>query len=309
MKSRPKNRGLSYYRRSDDKQEASLGQQHGWARETADKMGVVFRGTLADVERMQQQKLSHHQDIYIDEAITGGDLSRPGFLQFLADAKADSTVSTVFVFKRDRLARPQDVLQMVALERDLIVSGVTLVTHDRVFTPEDVKANDIVYLITSLIEYQQHGKFSPQLGDRMIFIQAAMAVNGYSTGGRAPFGFARGLVGPDDQFVQWLEDGEKIRRPGHHVRFLPYDVDKLRTWVMMLEWRAAGDGYKRIARKLNELGIAAPDAGRVRRDHGRHHVPGKWHPTTVRDLCSNPLIAGIKQYAKRSMGRYRRRAG
>ena len=76
MKSRPQNRGLSYYRRSDDKQEASLGQQHGWARETADKMGVVFRGTLADVERMQQQKLSHHQDIYIADAITGGDLSR-----------------------------------------------------------------------------------------------------------------------------------------------------------------------------------------------------------------------------------------
>jgi len=172
-------------------------------RETADKMGVVFRGTLADVERMQQQKLSHHQDIYIDDAITGGDLSRPGFLQFLADAKADSTVSTVFVFKRDRLARPQDVLQMVALERDLILSGVTLVTHDRVFTPEDVKANDIVYLITSLIEYQQHGKFSPQLGDRMIFVQAAMAVKGYSTGGRAPFGFARGLRAIAPCWVVW----------------------------------------------------------------------------------------------------------
>lgn len=45
MKSRQKNRGLSYYRRSDDKQEASLGQQHGGARETADKIGVTFRGT------------------------------------------------------------------------------------------------------------------------------------------------------------------------------------------------------------------------------------------------------------------------
>ncbi len=147
---------------------------------------------------MQQPKLSHHQDIYIDDAITGGDLSRPGFLQFFADAKADPTVSTVFVFKRDRLGRPQDVLPMVTLERDLILSGVTLVTHDRVFTPEDVKANDVAYLIASLI--------------------------------------------------------------------------------------------------IAELGIAAPDAGRVRRDHGqRHHSPGKWHPTTVRDLCSNPLIAGIKQ--------------
>ena len=307
MKSRPKNRGLSYYRRSDDKQEASLGQQHGWARETADKIGVTFRGTLSDVGRMQDRKQTHAEDVYLDDAVTGGDLSRPGFLQFLADAKSDPTVSHVFVFKRDRLGRPQDVLQMLMLERDLILSGVTLVTHDRVFTPEDVKANEMAYLITGLVEYQEHGKFSPRLGDRMIFIQAAMAAKGYSTGGRAPYGFARALVDADDGFVQWLEDGETIRRPGHHVRFLPYDLEKLRIWVMMLQWRAAGEGIKRIARKLNELGIPAPDAGRVRTDHGqRHLLPGKWHATTVRDLCSNPIIAGIKQYAKRSMGRYRR---
>ena len=307
MTSRPKNRGLSYYRRSDDKQEASLGQQHGWAREAADKRGVTFRGTLADVEEMRRRRQIHCQDIYMDDSVTGGDLSRPGFLQFLADATNDRTVSEVFVFKRDRLGRPQDVLRMVMLERDLILSGVTLVTHDRVYTPEDVKANEMAYLITSLVEYQEHGKFSPRLGDRMIFIQSAMAAKGYSTGGRAPYGFARALVGPGDEFVQWLDDGEKIRRPGHHVRFLPYDIDKLRIWIMMLGWRAGGEGYKRIANKLNKMGIEAPDAGRERSDHGqRHRVPGLWHPTTVRDLCSNPIIAGIKQYAKRSMGRYRR---
>lgn len=52
----------------------------------------------------------------------------------------------------------------------------------------------MAYLITGLVEYQEHGKFSPRLGDRMIFIQAAMAAKGYSTGGRAPYGFARALV-------------------------------------------------------------------------------------------------------------------
>lgn len=55
-------------------------------------------------------------------------------MQFLADAKADPTVLHVFVLKRDRLGRPQDVLQILMLERDLILSGATLVTHDRVFT-------------------------------------------------------------------------------------------------------------------------------------------------------------------------------
>jgi hypothetical protein len=114
-------------------------------------------------------------------------------------------------------------------------------------------------------------------------------------------------VGPDDTFVQWLEDGENIRRAGHHVRFLPRDEIKIGVWCMILEWRATGDSCKRIAARLNEMGIPSPDAGRIRRDHGSaHRVPGKWHPNTVRDLCSNPIIAGIKEYGRRSEGRYRR---
>ncbi len=65
--------------------------------------------------------------------------------------------------------------------------------------------------------------------------------------------------------------------------------------------------YKKIALRLNDMGIPSPDAGRVRRDHGSaHRVTGKWHQNTVRDLCTNPIIAGIKEYGRRSEGRYRR---
>ena len=107
--------------------------------------------------------------------------------------------------------------------------------------------------------------------------------------------------------MQWLEDGENIRRGGHHVRFLPQDDVKIGVWCMILEWRATGESCKKIAARLNEMGIPSPDAGRIRRDHGStHRVPGKWHPNTVRDLCSNPIIAGIKEYGRRSEGRYRR---
>ena len=247
------------------------------------------------------------RDIYLDDAISGGDLTRPGFRQFLKEAIADPTVSHVYVFKRDRLGRPQALLEMMTLEQELIASGVTLVTHDKIYTPEDLKANEMTYLIGGLIEYQEHGRFSPRLGDRIVFVQQSMAARGLSTGGRAPYGFGRALVGPDDAFVQWLEDGENIRRAGHHVRFLPHDEEKIAVWCMMLEWRAAGESCKRIAARLNGMGVPSPDAGRVRRDHGSaHRVAGKWHPNTVRDLCSNPLIAGIKEYGRRSEGRYRR---
>ncbi len=83
MKSRPQNRGLSYYRRSDDKQEASLGQQHGCARETADKMGAVFRGTLADVERMQQQSSAITKTFTSTMRSREGICHVPGFSSFL----------------------------------------------------------------------------------------------------------------------------------------------------------------------------------------------------------------------------------
>jgi predicted site-specific integrase-resolvase len=307
MKSRPKNRALLYERRSDDGQEASLRQQFDWAKAKSESMGVPFRGTYADIEEMQQKRLHHKHDIFLDDAISGGDLTRPGFRKFLEEAIADVSVSHVYVFKRDRLGRPQALLEMVTLEQRLIASGVTLVTHDKIYTPEEIEDNELMYLLGSMVEYQEHGRFSPRLGDRIVFVQQSMAARGLSTGGRAPYGFGRALVGPDDTFVQWLEDGENIRRSGHHVRFLPRDEVKIGNWCMILEWRATGDSCKTIAARLNEMGVPSPDAGRVRRDHGSaHRVPGKWHPNTVRDLCSNPIIAGIKEYGRRSEGRFRR---
>jgi len=82
MKSRPKNRALLYERRSDDGQQASLEQQCDWAKSTAASLGVPFRGTYADIETMQKKKLHNLHDIYLDDAVTGGDLTRPGSASF-----------------------------------------------------------------------------------------------------------------------------------------------------------------------------------------------------------------------------------
>jgi DNA invertase Pin-like site-specific DNA recombinase len=221
-----------YERRSDDGQESSLRQQFDWAKHASELTGVLFRGTYADIEEMQRKRLHNLYDIYLDDAISGGDLTRPGLRMFLQQATTDKTVSHVYVFKRDRLGRPQNLLEMMQIERELISHGVTLVTLDKIYTLEDVKQNEMLYLFGSMVEYQEHGRFSPRLGDRIVFVQLAMAARGLSTGGRAPYGYGRALVGPDDTFVQWLEDGETIRRAGHHVRFYPRDEFKLDVWYM-----------------------------------------------------------------------------
>jgi hypothetical protein len=307
MKSRPLNRGLAYLRRSDDGQEASLKQQFDWAKVKAKDLGVQFRGTYADVEKMQQNGLHCLNDIFLDDAISGGDLTRPGLQAFLSTSVDDKTVSHVLAFKRDRLGRPQALLEMMTIEQRILTSGVSIVTSDRIYTPEDMKENEITYLIGGLVEYQQHGKFSPLLGERIVLVQRENARRGFSTGGRAPYGFGRALVDANDVPVQWLEDGETIRRPGHHVRFLPKDFEKIAIWCQILKWRGAGDGWKRIAARLNQMGIPSPDQGRTRRDQGKAHlVSGKWNPNTIREMCTNPIIVGLKEYGKRSEGRYRR---
>ena len=57
MKSRPRNRGLMYERRSDDGQEASLKQQFDWAKAESESLGVPFRGSYTDIEEMQRKRL------------------------------------------------------------------------------------------------------------------------------------------------------------------------------------------------------------------------------------------------------------
>jgi len=68
-----------------------------------------------------------------------------------------------------------------------------------------------------------------------------------------------------------------------------------------------GFGFKRIANKLNELGIPSPDAGRVRTDGGaKHRVSGLWNHNTIAELCRNPIISGVLQLGTRSEGKHRR---
>ena len=85
MKSRPKNRALMYERRSDDGQEASLKQQFDWAKAKSESIGVPFRGTYADIEEMQRKRLSHKHDIFLDDAISGGDLALGGGAELMGD--------------------------------------------------------------------------------------------------------------------------------------------------------------------------------------------------------------------------------
>ena len=307
MTARRTNRGLVYLRRSSGKQETSLQTQLEWAIVKASELGVKIEVEHSDLVYMQANKLHTWKSIRLDDAITGADLDRPGFLAIKRDVESDKSVSHIFTYRRDRLARPEDAMRMGAIEKDIRQLGVSLVLFEKIVGPRERGRADIGDDIGMLFEYYESGEFLKKHAERIIASKILLTKGGFWTGGRAPYGFVRALVNTSGLIIEELVDGRHVRQQGCHVRILPKDEAKLATWCLILDMKHSGHGAKRIAGRLNELGIPSPDAGRIRTDQGVPHlVSGKWSTNTIIDLCKNGAIIGNIQMGKRSDGAHRR---
>jgi hypothetical protein len=199
-------------------------------------------------------------------------------------------------------------MEAAMFEKSIRLRGITIVHSDGVSLPIRRGAQNILCDFELLLPYYQGGEEIRKLAERVLGFQEKLAQDGYRVGGNAPYGFVRVLLDADGRILDELPRGRTVRQAGCHVRAIPKEPDKIATWLQILEWKDAGLGFKRIAKRLDELGIPSPDHGRIRTDHGvRHRVSGKWHPNTVAELCRNPLIIGTQEYGKRSEGRIRRR--
>lgn len=141
MTVRIKNWARIYLRRSTSAQESSLETQLQWAIGAAKRYGVPLRASLDDLTYMQLHRLTHYKDIYLDDAVSGSRTKRPAFDAMIAEVKADSSISHVFAFKRDRFGRPKDPVDMMVIDRDLKAIGVMIVMSDGVIDPSRSSKN------------------------------------------------------------------------------------------------------------------------------------------------------------------------
>ena len=307
MAGRKNGRGIVYIRRSGDKQETSLEKQLTWAMKAAKHHAVPIDATLEDLLYMQANRLHKYKAIYLDDALSGDDLERPGLKSLIEDFHRHSDRSHLFTFKRDRLGRPDSPLDMMVVEEGLRRAGITIVRSDGVAQPSSSGDENLGELVTMLFEYQRAGQFLRDLSEQMIRTQLQLAGKGYWTGGSAPYGFVRALMNEQGEILEELPKGKRVRQSGCHVVIIPKDETKIKTWLYILKLKEEGWGYKYIVRHLNELGIPSPDAGRIRTDHGvPHEVSGRWTVGTVRSLCMNRAIIGLLDYGRRSEGKHRR---
>lgn len=304
---RKKNRALAYLRRSTDRQEISLPTQLEWAMAEAARHSVSLDASPADLDYMQATRRSSYKGLRIDDGISGADLTRPGFLGLMDDSRSDPSISHLLIYRRDRFARPEDATKMVVIEKDLRLAGLTIVFADGVAGPLVRGQADLAGDIAMMLGYYESGEFLRKHAERVLVAQRQLALGGFRVGGNPPYGFVRALVNSAGEVLEELPPGRLVRQAGCHVRIMPKDADKIATWLMILELKQKGWGYKRIAGHLNELGIASPGAGSFRTDQGvRHLVSGKWGPNAVKELCENRAILGLQDYGRRSEGAHRR---
>lgn len=231
---------------------------------------------------------------------------RPAFDAMIATLKMESIISHLFVHKRDRLGRPRSPLSMMVVEDGLKSPGGTIVTSEGVIAAGARGPEALGQSLTSLVGYYESGEFSRKLSERVVIRHIELATQGYSTGGCPPYGYGRFLERSDGTLVE-IPMHQRHTERNCHIRFAPNNEQRIKTWIWMLERLEAGWSTKRVAQRLNELGIPTRDAGRKRHDNGvEHEVSGKWHESTVYALATNPIIIGVKEYGRYSEGVHHR---
>ncbi len=296
-------RSLFYSRDSGGKAELAPSGYVDWANRTASELGLTFNGTTAMIDALIREGRHREHDLFFDFCVQGNVLKRPGLDALIQEAERDQTVSHLLIPRRDRLARPQYPVEAMKLEHDLRAMGLNVVYMNKTLAPiSKGQRGDLAELIMGMVEFESAGAERRTLAEKILAAQLRLAKMGYSTGGRAPFGFRRWLVREDGGRVRQLEDGERVRKAAHHVVWLPgpqSELDLVFRILQMLKTMPASH----VAAKLNTEMIPSPDAGRTRTDNGvRHTVSGLWNVSTINNIARNKLLVGIAEYGRRSMG-------
>jgi hypothetical protein len=298
-----KGRAIFYHRDSGGQAETTPEEYARWASDYCFREGLAFTVTPQQITALIQAGKPHEGDVFVDWCVKGNKLSRLGLNALMAEVARDKSISHVLIFRADRLARPKDVHEGMQLEMKLRRLGVDVVFRNR--TAHRLSRNERIPMkewFESGSEYENAGAFRRDLSEKMIRSQVNRARNGISTGGRPMYGLRRWLVDSLFNRVRALEDGESVKRSGHHVVWIPKEDDtfKIRCWIKReLFTRPA----TQIAKELTLRKVPTPDHGRSRTDNGtRHQTSGVWHATTVSGIGRSQIDSGIVEYGRRSMG-------
>lgn len=299
--------GVFYSRDSGGRHQTTPPQYVKWACNTAECLGVSFKGKPTDIKHLMKSRQDYDANIFFDFEVEGDRMSRPALnALFELIETSKQKITHVFIPDPDRLSRPNHPNEGIKLEDRFREHGVTIVYKNRIISPSKRgKRDDFGEFIGRAYEFHRSGEFLDRHAEKMVSAKSELAEKGHWAGGRAPYGFRRWLVQESGIQVRQLEDGEIVRQEGHHVDLFPFEAEfeiALRIRKLLRTKRAP-----EVCRLLDGEGIPSPDHGRSKTINGvKRKVSGKWNPETVNSIGRNDLFVAVTTYGKRSMGKKRR---
>ena len=261
---------------STDMQEHSIEDQEAeiraWAAEKGHRLVTIFR----------------------DEGVSGSDLDRPGIRSLLAYLESSPEQGTLVAWKRNRMARPGDPRQGIALELKIEDLGW------RIHYLQDASptGNALLDTILGAVGYHQAGEYLKSLSSDTLRGQVRHILRGGMTSGKIPYGYAKVILDDQDRELRRIERRTPHRKhKGEVARWVPGDPAEVEAVAWMFETYAADKhGLADLAADLNQRGLPAPEGG-------------EWKSGTIRDILQNPIYTGDMVWNRETTSKFFRLVG
>lgn len=285
---------IGYIRRSTEHQEESLNQQ---------------RAKLEEFSKARGWKLA---EVYVDDAISGSNLKRPGLEKLIQRAETDKSVEIVLAWERNRLARPKDPIDGMNLERRFFACG------KRVFYAATGQEADrsLASSIVGFVEHFTAGDYLRKLSRDTMRGHIQRAQRGLWNGGPIPFGYDRLILASDGKpkriirgmpdetqivfdpetlsVLETIPKGAKFHKQDFETcSLIPSEMERIHAVQRIFTEYAAGVPLRVIRDGINRGGL--------RTVHGRHFSLANLQP-----LLENPAYVGRCVYNRRTDSKWHR---
>lgn len=212
----------------------------------------------------------HYEKLYLDNGFTGTNFERPAWEELLADVRVGK-INCIIVKDLSRLGR--NYLEVGSfLEKDCPLLGIRFISINDGYDSATLNSTEeLAAALKNIINDYYAKDISRKVGSAL----ASKRKKGDYIGSYAPYGY--------------LKDPENKNR-------LIIDPETAPIVRQIYMWRAEGDGYGTILRRLNEHDIPCP--GRYRFEHGiitNNNKKGSallWNRHAVSDILRNIVYIG-----------------
>ena len=252
-----------------------------YARKSTDQQGVADdqKSTTRQVEHARAYAakkgwLVAEEHVYVDDGISGAEFSkRPGLLHLMNALKPKASFQVLIMSEESRLGR--EAIETAYALKQLVTAGVRVFFYleDRERTL-DSPTDKIMLSLTTFADELEREKARQRTYDAML----RKARAGQVTGGRV---FAYDNV--CSACGRSIAPGKaRCCKEGHTER----RINEAEAHVVRTIFRlcAAGNGYTRIAKLLNEERAPAP--------RPQQHRPAGWAPSSVNEILHRSLYRG-----------------